>query len=236
MIEINLLPEELRKKESVKLALPSIPALPKKTVLFAIAAVLGLQVLLTAFAFFQKGEVIAVKNEIAVLKESSKGIAAQKIETTQMRTRLTQIDQMLRRKFFWSSLLSALTDSVIKGVWLTELSITEGNASPMIKKNELDVPPGRTDAAAQRRAASAGPRTGAKPPKMLKLEGSVVGPGEETALIGKFIKKLKSNKLFETLFAEIEPANINQRKIREFDVYDFTIGCMFKDGITEASS
>lgn len=235
MIEINLLPEELRKKESVKLSLPAMPALPKKTVLLAVGVVLGVQVLFTAFAFFQKGEAAAVRKDITALNESNRGLVAQKTESAEIRKRLSQIDHLLQRKFFWSSLLNALTDSMIKGVWLTNLSIAESNASPMIKKT-VEVTLSKADTLSPRKTVSSTSRTPPKSSKMLKLEGSVVGPGEETALIGKFIKKMKGNALFDKLFAEIEPANINQKKIREFDVYDFTIGCVFKEGVTETAS
>ena len=64
--------------------------------------------------------------------------------------------------------------------------------------------------------------------KILKLDGSTVGQGEETAFTGKFIKGLQSNPVFRELFSDIELSNLTQKKIRDFDVYDFSIYCTFK--------
>ena len=50
MIEINLLPQELRKKESVKIALPDIPI--KKTLIIAFGSFFGLQLLFTMVTFY----------------------------------------------------------------------------------------------------------------------------------------------------------------------------------------
>ena len=65
---------------------------------------------------------------------------------------------------------------------------------------------------------------------MLKLEGSVTASGQETAFIGKYVKSLKDNATFTELFRDIELSNINQRKIKEFDVYDFVLICKFRKG------
>ena len=57
-----------------------------------------------------------------------------------------------------------------------------------------------------------------------------MGKGEETAYTGKFIKELKANSLFNGLFNDIELSQINQKRIKDFDVYDFVILCTFKKG------
>jgi hypothetical protein len=62
----------------------------------------------------------------------------------------------------------------------------------------------------------------------LKLDGSVYAAGQETAFIGKFVKSLKENSFFNDLFSQIDLSNISQRKINEYDVYDFTLFCRFK--------
>ena len=62
----------------------------------------------------------------------------------------------------------------------------------------------------------------------LKLEGSAYAPGQETAFIGKFMQALKQDALFSELFDDIQLSNINQRKISNYDVYDFVLVCHFK--------
>ena len=65
---------------------------------------------------------------------------------------------------------------------------------------------------------------------VMKLEGSCSGgAGQETALIGKYLKSLRDNPYFRELFdSNINLSGMNQRKLGEADVFDFTIYCRFK--------
>ena len=193
MIEINLLPEELRKKEERVNLLAELPI--KRGAIIFIIVFFALQGLLTVGAFYQTAHFKWMKAEISRLKETNKMITAQKSETTLFKKRIGNAETVIQRPFLWSSLVNVLSDSVTKGVWLKNFSI---NSDAKISH--------------------------------LKLEGSVVGKGEETALAGKFIKELKANPFFNELFSEIELSTINQKRIKDFDVYDFVILCTFKKG------
>jgi hypothetical protein len=209
MIEINLLPEDLRKKETVKISLPEIPI--KKTLFIGVGSVLALQVLFTLFTFWLRFEDGSLNRQIAALKESGKEIQRQKSETTAVFNRLKEARAITGRKFTWAQVLANLTNSMTKGVWLRTMYVT--NEEP--------------------KSSSAKPVQGAEEKKAsgdtyLVLEGSAMGQGQETAFIGKFLKQLKDNPLFSDLFSDIKPFNINQRRIKDFDVYDFMIYCRFK--------
>lgn len=192
MIEINLLPGEFRKKEAIKLVLPEGPI--KKGLWFLFAVFLVGQILFTVWAVSQGFEVKRLRVQIAALKLQNRLVLQKKAETTLFMKRMEQIRTMTQRKFHWSLLLNAVSDSMTKGVWLQSLSA----ASPPAPKH------------------------------VLKLEGSVVSPGQETAFIGRFIKELKDNSYLGNLLESVELSNINQRKIRDYDVYDFTLSCAFK--------
>ena len=193
MIKINLLPEELRKKDERINILAELP-IQRGAIIFVILFFV-LQGLASAYAFYLSSHFKVMKAESAALMAANREIAAQKSSILLIKKRIEKADTVTLRPFYWSSLLKALSDSVTKGVWLNGLSITdEGKIS------------------------------------RLKLNGSVVGKGEETAYAGKFIKELKSNPVFNELFDEIELSTINQKKIKDFDVYDFVIYCNFKKG------
>lgn len=196
MIEINLLPQELRKREAVKLALPGIPV--KGALVGFFSVFFAAQLLLSALAFYRRAEISHVRKAVEILKAENREITHQKSEITFARTRLQQVQSITERKFYWSLLLNALSDSVTKGIWLRQFSIMETGGHP---------------------GATA---------RSLKLDGSVVGPGQETASIGKFIKELKDNPVLSELWGSVELATINQRKIRDYDVYDFTLACAFR--------
>lgn len=193
MIEINLLPEELRRKEERIDILAELP-IQRGAIIFVIVFFI-FQLLASAYAFYLSSHFKAMKTESAVLMAANKEVAAQKASILSIKKRIEKADAVIRRPFYWSGFLNALSDSVTKGVWLNGLSITAD---------------GKTS--------------------RLKLNGSVVGKGEETAYAGKFIKELKSNPVFNELFDEIELSTINQKKIKDFDVYDFVIQCNFKKG------
>lgn len=208
MIEINLLPEDLRKKESIKVTMPEIPV--KKTVFMSVGALIAIQVLLTVAGFIVFLKDNAYTREIQQLKESNKEIARQKKETEDIMNRFKEIRGVVNRKFSWTSLLNAVSNSMTKGVWLRSLYVTEEDPKTSMDKARGGEPdkPGTN--------------------RYLVLEGSAVGQGQETAFIGKYLKEVKDTPYFNDLFLDIKPYNINQRRIQDFDVYDFTIYCKFK--------
>lgn len=214
MIELNLLPEELRKKEIPRFVLPEIPI--RKTLTVFLSVFFGAQILVSLFALYEKLDLERIKREVASLKVSGYETSAQKSETVQMRARLKEVDVLTARPFYWSSLLNGVSDSMIKGVWLTGLSVTDvaqaGGAANTEKSTAEPNAKNRTSV----------------PARALKLEGSVVGRGDETAYIGKFIEKIKSNPQLADLFSDTDLSDMNQKKIKEFDVYDFVLINVFK--------
>ena len=189
MIEINLLPPEMRKREHASLAFPQLSI--HKTLLLGVSFFIGAQILAVAFVIAQHFELTHVRHEVVMIRERNKEILAHKTENTLMKKRAQQLTVLTRRKFAWTSLLDALNQSMTKGIWLRALSLTEDK-------------------------------------KGLKLEGSVIAEGQETATVGRFIKGLKDNPQFNALSEDIQLSNMIQKKIKEVDVYDFTLICPFK--------
>ncbi len=215
MIEINLLPDEFKKKPAVKIALPEIPA---RRVLFAgIGVFLCAQLLLALFAGYQSIELGHLKQQYTALSEQNKEVTRLKNETEKMQERIRDIRTITERKFYWASLLNALSDSMIKGVWLRDLTVGEGEEASLVKR-----------AAQSKPGSTRAPGSGVH---YLKLQGSVVSGGSETAAIGRFIKELKINPGISEIFDEIELSSITARKIKDIDVYDFVVICFFKKGM-----
>jgi len=214
LIEINLLPEDMRKKEGFSLALPDLPI--GRTIVLAFAFLFIAQFALLAFAIFQASRVGPMSTEIEQLKAQSKEILRQKSEIAAMDSRLKDIDALTARRVYWARLLNAISNSATKGVWLTGLAVVDAQET-----------------------VQAPPKPGQKPGaptlrryRYLKLDGSVVGQGQETAYIGKFIKELKGNPVLSDLFMDVKLASITQKKIRDLDVYDFVLTCQFKEGVS----
>ena len=210
MIEINLLPEHLRKKETVRFELPDLPTL--RNIILGVAVFFILQVLIVFFALYQQFEVSNVTHETLLLKEEIKDTLLFKSETEETNTKLKQIARATHRSFTWAALLNEITASTTKGVWLRELSQVDMEVAELASKTK--------DA---KLLANTPQKV-----RCLRLTGSAVGQGQETAYIGKFVKQIKENPHFLALFSRIELTDINQRKIKDFDAYDFEIICVFK--------
>lgn len=254
MILINLLPEELRKKEIVKLSLPELPS--KKTIIRVIGAFLGIQILLTFFSVYQHFFVMpGLQKETTALATRLKDITDKKDQIISMNGRLKQIKDATDRKLYMAYLLNTLSGSMTKGVWLTSFSIetptiAAKKGDKASKKGSKDALPAdaakdsskakkekdgkdskKKDAAKPKAGNQKGADTAPEAPKKvtnLKLKGTVYAPNQETASIGRFLKELKSNRSFSDYFTDIELGNMSERKIKDYDVYDFEIVCRFK--------
>ncbi len=210
MIEINLLPEHLRKKETVRFELPDLPTL--RNIILGVAVFFILQILIVFFALYQQYEVSNVTHKTLVLKAEIKETLLYKSETDSVNTKLKQIAYATHRNFSWASLLNEITASATKGVWLRELSQVDMEMAQLVSKTK-DAKP----------AVNTPQRV-----RCLRLVGSAVGQGQETAYIGKFVKQIKENPRLGASFSRIELTDVNQRKLKDFDAYDFEVICVFK--------
>ncbi len=121
MIEINLLPEELRKKEERVNPFAELPV--KRGAIMFVIGFFGIQLLATVGAFYLKTHYTWVKAEVVKLRETNKEILAQKAETASIKKKTEKGDLCAKRSFYWSMLLNALSDSATKGVWLRNFSV-----------------------------------------------------------------------------------------------------------------
>ncbi len=234
MIEINLLPEELRKKQMPKLAMPDIPVAGVK---IGVVVFLGLHALVVLTVILMNARLGAMRTEAGELGQMNRQITSQKAQTIAMQSRLKQIDGLTQRKFLWTSLLNALSDSTIKGVWLNRLSVVEKKEKTIAKQAKNMIPGKKSPAAGMRVVGGESKSAPAKATaaksksaaffKVLHIEGSVVGQGRETETVGRFIQEIENNKLFTELFSDIELVNMFHKKIKEHDVYEFLIECWY---------
>ncbi len=205
MILVNLLPENLRLSGESKWKFLQNPLI--KGVLSIVVLFLAGQIFLTIFAGYRFAELGLVKKQVADLTEMSKGLSARKTQIADLNLKLKAIDALTQRTFFWSSFLNGMNQCLTKGIWLTGFSIGDGPTSGAVGRDKKP----------------------SKPAKVLKLEGSAVAPpGQETAYVARFIKELKSGLVLGELFEKAELLTINQKRIKDVDVYDFVVNCTFK--------
>ncbi len=231
MIEINLLPDELKKSEAgfkpFDLAHLDLKRLP----VFKIAVgVIGILVvvhgLLFAVATYsnvnlkelakKQSELLPNMNEAQNLKERSQ----------MMVRKVGAINELMVKRFSWAKKLDSLGDSMTPGIWLTEISYDESEGQRTVARL-AGMATGQGFKGRQDIAADAGVKN--VPMRYLIMSGCASSPGEEgAAVVGKFIKSLKENANFYSDIADIELGSIRSDKIEDQEVMRFRIICTFK--------
>ena len=207
MIEINLLPQELKPKPSLfsgisfkGLDINNIPILK-------ISAGIGACLVLVQLAVFFIGIVSSAalrsttKRYNEILPER-KIADALKEKTAYINKRFGAIDELIVKRFSWARKMNLLSDCVTPGIWLSELYYDE---APVADKTKMTA-------------------TGA-----LMISGYAFGTGEQgAALVGKFIKSLQENKDFYSDMASVDLVSTKSDKVDKQDVMSFRIACIYK--------
>jgi len=204
MIEINLLPPNLRVKKKESAKLPSLPSLPIIPIAAGIVAFLVfLQVLLLFFIQTKAMCLDSIKKKITSISNSNKEVMDIDSRLKEISSKAEIIDKLAASRFCVARKLNELSDSMIQGVWLRNIDI---------RKSE---PAGETGVSKE----------------LLLIEGSdiVLGDNKEGA-IGKFVNSLKENESFASDFDNIEIAKEELKKVRDTEIMDFVIICHFKKG------
>lgn len=209
MVDINLLPKEAvvgtKKRLGITLKMPKIIATP--LIVGVISALLLCQVLISLLAITQRNRLIKLSAEFTEVSPLEKVAEVLKKQADELNRKLSVIESLTSDSLIWSKKFYDLSGAVIEGVWLTSLSLN------------VEAPKGGADAQSKSR-------------QTLVLKGSVVSPspGGETAIVGKFIESLRSNRGFFDDFDDIKVSSIQSKRLGEIEVMDFTIICYFKLG------
>lgn len=216
MIEINLLPEDLRvrqkNKETKQIDISRIPL--KQIVIIAIAIFVVLQILAATTLFLKRNSFKKLDQRLKALEPQYKIAQSLKFDARRLNSRLSAVNELTSKSILWSKKLSDLSSAITDGIWLHELSLKDEEG----QKARQAMP-------ADKQAQPSGRQA-------MLLKGSAVSypGGEETALIGSFINSLKSNQDFFEDFEDIKLKSSQMRRIVELEVMDFTIICYFRSG------
>lgn len=201
MIEINLLPPNMRVRKREAIKLPSLAVIPIAVSIIGVLVAFQIILLLTyqiksasLSSLKKKNETIRKTNEEAVKLDNA---------VKEISSRVEAIDKLKNSRFNMAKKLNDLSDSMISGVWLRNIDVKKGASvnEPSILRETL------------------------------VIDGSsVVTDEKEGGSIGKFVNSLKENTSFSDDFDEIELSKVERKKIRNTEVLDFIIICHFKKG------
>jgi len=210
MIEIDLLPKELRRKE---VDIPIAAFIP------VVVVVVGIHLLLGISSGIKQRSLATLEEEWRGLQPGMEIAEGLTNELTTMRGRIDAIDNLIQGRMSWAMKFSDLSDAMIPGVWLNKLWLEQ---KITLEKMELGQPgpgEGQPQQATRERVI-----------RTLHIDGSAIATGGgETAAIGKFIKSLKNNDGFFSDFKEVETTSIQRSRLKDIEVMEFELICYFKD-------
>ena len=122
MIEINLLPEELRKEKKFQL---NLDLQASKVRIIGGSAIAGILIFLVLF--FSIGASIR-KGQAARLLDREQGISQDKVnaetlnqDIAVLRSKMAVLGEVTKRRFLWAEKLNQLSDLVLPGIWYTRI-------------------------------------------------------------------------------------------------------------------
>ncbi len=226
MLEINLLPEEFRKKKS-RFAMPQINVSSLPLFIGAVILLVSLHIILLVMININKNVYAKMSKEWELsepLKNSVELIRRANVTTA---NNVRAIEDLMAKKILWFEKLNELSDLITPGVWYTRLTIDEKTvlieSVPRLGQKKLQ-------------GGGRGARGKKQEISYLVIEGEVSATyGEELAIIGKYIDGLKRDKAFFSDFSNIELDSTKLHTILDNDVMHFSINCYFKErGLDDA--
>ena len=202
MIEINLLPEELRKVQKSTSQIPDMPLIP------IIAGVIGIFIMLNLLL-----SVIGYKNGVLEKHYNKKWeqmnperIQTGRIfrETKTLQRKLNAINKIDKPLVSWTQIMNGLNQAMTTRVWLSNLEV--GHEIKSIKRGvSISIP------------------------VSLEINGYALGTsGQATSQVAKFITSLKGNNDFSQFFDAIELEKLSKNEIAGKEVMTFNLSCKFK--------
>lgn len=195
MIEINLLPEELKVKTKEKVAEPVVTVTTttgfslNKLFVYAIPVLLVFFVLVHLYfgviSIFENGKLVSLNLKLMALAPQKKILDEfnQQYSAASQDASLTQL--LIGQRILWAQKLNKLSLNLPAGVWFNDVSLSKLNVT---------------------------------------IQGSVISlQKEELNLINKFLDNLRSDKEFFKDFSNFELSNVQRRTVGSYDIVDFVL-------------
>jgi len=200
MIEINLLPQELRVKTKEKSPEQVIVATAAglsrdKLFIYAIPVLLALFVLahlyFAAISLVKGGQLVSLKRKWMALTPQKKILDEFSRQYSAVSQDASLAQFLISQRVLWAQKLNKLSLNLPAGVWFNDLTLSKQN---------------------------------------LAIQGSVISlQKEELSLLNKLLDNLKSDQEFFKDFLNFELTNAQKRSVGTYDIADFVLTGVLKD-------
>jgi hypothetical protein len=241
MIEINLLPDELKKRQIglkkfdlANLNLKSFPV--AKIVIMAAGILIVLHAGLFAAATYSNRTLKELSKKYNEILPNIREADVLKSRSVMMVKKVNAINELMVKRFSWAKKLNALSDSMTAGIWLTDISYDEKLGERTVTRPAAPQIPVMAQMGRERRIPAEPATTTVTEKAVMRylyVSGCASSPGEDgAAVVGKFIKSLKDNPSFYSDMADIELGSIKSDRIEDQEVMRFKITCTFKEWLS----
>jgi len=128
MIQINLLPKELRKKKK-KLKVPDVTLVFLPITAALVGLLILIQLIMMLAIGINKGTYARLDKEWKEILPDIKMVDALKKEVARIQAKVNAIDELMVKRILWSRKMNDLNDSLIPGIWLTKLNLVSSRGS-----------------------------------------------------------------------------------------------------------
>lgn len=201
MIEINLLPKELRIYSGIFRINKEFCILAAGVLAFFL---LGFFLMLGAVTGAQGFALTKLEKELKNLETSRRELRDIKTHLRFLQGQISAAEKMLIPAFFWSQKMNDISDLLPPGVWLTQMELEH-----------------RRVTGSQGEILSEG--------SLLMIHGRVYSKEkDEAAIVGKYISALKAKKGFSKDFEDIRLENVQTRGLGQIQAAEFVLACPLK--------
>lgn len=203
MLEINLLPKELRRRRRDTGEAAKLMFFKALSVFIIVILVLVHGLML----FYQQG----LRSDLEIIEEEYRALGSQREEVAaiaddieELQTKVQAIRDIAGPEVQWADLLTGLNKAMIPNVWLSFIGNGESRTSGRVAQERAD---GRS----------------------ISIRGYALGESEHaTSLVAKFITSLQRENDFARFFKNIELDSMQSQRIEGDEVMMFVLKCDFE--------
>lgn len=217
MIELNLLPEELKGKKGKRIGASDIPVIPIAVGITAL--MVAIQISIVSFISLSKGQLETLEKTWSGLAPKKKEFAEIKERISSIQKKIKAIEGLIEKRLSLAGILNELSDSMTASIWLSELSFDEKKvADGGFLSRKTKGKKGAPGSASENHII-----------RTLSITGSAAGTGDEaTSYVARLIKSLKDNRNFFKHFDDVELVSITKGSTAGAAVMNFKLVCRFK--------
>ena len=215
MIDINLLPDELRPRPRSPLPYMMTIVLAVAVVLFCLVSFVGKWQTISGF----EKRITELDEQIAEVHESAEAVKKLEADSRLLNAKQVAISTIMSDRIVWSKVINMLTKLVPEDVWLSDLDVSSKSVPVQV--------PNPDSQAVQKTVTQYVMR------RKLEVTGYALSPREEEGVnhVGRFVSAMEDeedqnyNPEFAALFRNPEPQSIDDGVFEDTPVKEFKIWC-----------